>query len=497
MLENKKFAGGKNTEKGLPQRTAAMMEEIMSTLSRSYFENIREFSARLRRGKSFDILKRELSCQGGEICFFYVDGFVKDGELQRVMQFLLPKQSLGSAKEVSRVIPYAEVEISCDKEAIVSAVLSGQTLMLSDKFGSEALLLDLRTYPARQTGEPESDRVMQGARDGFVETLVMNTALLRRRIRDPRLVMRHFSVGESSKTDVVVCYMEGVADEDYVSVVCDKIRNVRPKSLTLGTQSLAECLVRRKWYNPFPKIRTTERPDTAAAQAMEGSVLIFCDTSPQVMILPTSIFDFLEEADDYYFPPMTGSYLRIIRIAILILSVISTPLWYLSLEYSEMLPSALAFLVPKEPGALPIILQLFIAELAIDGLKLASMNTPNMLSNSLAVVGGLILGDFAVSIGWFCKDVVFYLACVSIANFAQQNHELGYAFKFMRMLILALVFFFDIAGFVIGAVLFCIFVATNSTVTRKKSYLYPLKPFDGRIMLRHIFRKKKDDFKNA
>ena len=162
-----------------------------------------------------------------------------------------------------------------------------------------------------------------------------------------------------------------------------------------------------------------------------------------------------------------------------------------------MLPSALAFLVPKEPGALPIILQLFIAELAIDGLKLASMNTPNMLSNSLAVVGGLILGDFAVSIGWFCKDVVFYLACVSIANFAQQNHELGYAFKFMRMLILALVFFFDIAGFVIGAVLFCIFVATNSTVTRKKSYLYPLKPFDGRIMLRHVFRKKKDDFKNA
>jgi stage V sporulation protein AF len=227
---------------------------------------------------------------------------------------------------------------------------------------------------------------------------------------------------------------------------------------------------------------------------MEGSVLIFCDTSPQVMILPTSIFDFLEEADDYYFPPMTGSYLRVIRIAILILSVISTPLWYLALEYSELLPPALAFLVPKDPGALPIILQLFVAELAIDGLKLASMNTPSMLSNSLAVVGGLILGDFAVSIGWFCKDVVFYLACVSIANFAQQSQELGYAFKFMRMLTLALTFFFGVWGFAAGMAVFIVSVATNNTVGGKRHYLYPLIPFNARAMARHIFRFRKNDF---
>lgn len=466
----------------------------MGKLFSDFTANINALREALRSRENFDVLERTLSLPEGRVGFFYIDGFVKDGELQRIMQTLLGRGTLGCADRVMELIPYVEVSRTEDFDGIVTAVLSGQTAMLCSDFGAEAIILDLRTYPARGTEEPEGDRVMQGSRDGFVETLIMNTALLRRRIRDPRLTMRHFSVGETSHTDVVVCYMKGVADEAYVGRLAEKIEKIKVKCLTLGTQSLMEALVRRKWYNPFPKVRTTERPDTAAAQVMEGSVLIFCDTSPLVMILPTAIFDFLEEADDYCFPPLTGTYLRLIRIAILILSVISTPLWYLAVENASVLPPELRFLIPTEWGALPIILQLFIAELAIDGLKLASMNTPNMLSNSLSVVGGLILGDFGVSIGWFCRDVIFYMACVTIATFAQQNHELGFAFKFMRMMILALVYFFGVWGLALGLLLFCIFVATNSTLKGRGGYLYPLIPFNPKAALKHIFRVKKDDF---
>ena len=466
----------------------------MPELCQDYKTNVDLIGKRLRYRQSFDILQKKLSVAESEITFFYIDGFVKDGELQRVMQFLLARKDLPPAEELEKLVPYAEVARSGDFDSVITAILSGQTALFSESFGAEALLLDLRTYPARETAEPESDRVMQGARDGFVETLIMNTALLRRRIRDPRLVMRHFDIGGSSHTDIVVCYMDGVADGEYVEAVCGKIKNARPKTLTLGAQSLAESLIRRRWYNPFPKIRTTERPDTAAAQALEGNVLVFCDTSPEVMILPTSIFDFCEEADDYCFPPITGTYLRIVRIAILMFSVIVTPLWYLSLEYQYLLPPVLRFLVPDEPGTIPIIVQLFLAELALDILKLASMNTPNMLSNSLSVVGGLILGDFAVGVGWISEDVIFYMACVAIANFAQQSQELGYAFKFMRMIILALTYFLGIWGFALGLIVFCVLVATNTTVGGKKKYLYPLVPFDARAMLHHLFRMKKRDF---
>ena len=468
----------------------------MSLLSKNYEENATRVATKLRVNESFDLIMRRLCVAGLSVSFFFVHGFIKDGEMQRIMQFLLSQKELGAAKDLLHKLPYIEVDVTQDEDAIMRAVLSGQAAILAETFEDYAILVDARTYPARSTEEPDSDRVMQGSHDGFVETLVTNTALIRRRIRDGRLTMKHYDMGGASKTDVVVCYMNGVADPELVEMIGKKLTDAKPKSLTLGFQSLAESLIRRGWFNPFPKIRTTERPDTAAAQLLEGSVLVICDNSPQVMILPTSIFHYLEQTDDYYFPPLTGTYLRAVRTLILLVSVVITPLWYLYLEYSAYLPEALLFLVPDDPGALPIIFQLFLVEFAIDGLKIASMNTPDMLSNSLSIVGALILGDFAVEVGWLSADVILYMAFVAIANFAQQNHELGYAFKFMRMMILGLVYLFGIWGFAIGVILFCVFVATNRTVSGRH-YLYPLFPFDAAAIGRLLIRSKKRDFEKT
>jgi stage V sporulation protein AF len=163
----------------------------------------------------------------------------------------------------------------------------------------------------------------------------------------------------------------------------------------------------------------------------------------------------------------------------------------LYLEYADLLPEALRFLIPDEPGALPIILQLLLVEIAIDGLKIASMNTPDMLSNSLSVIGALIIGDFAVTVGWLCADVILYMAFVAIASFAQQNAELGYAFKFMRVTTLIFVYFFGVYGLLLGGAVFVLALGANTTVTEGKGYLYPLIPFDPRAMLRLIIRTKK------
>ncbi len=467
----------------------------MKKLSEVYSEARLSLAERLGAKRNFDVIERRLEIAGREMSFFFIDGFVKDGEMQRIMQNLLSLKELGAATDVMRKLPYIEVELNSDEDAVITAILSGQSAILAESFSGEAILVDARTYPARSTAEPDSDRVMQGSHDGFVETLIVNTALIRRRVRDERLTVKHCNLGGASKTDVAICYMSGIADEALVSKVEKKISSLRPKSLTLGFQSLAESLIRSGWWNPFPKIRTTERPDTAAAHLLEGRVLIICDTSPQVMILPTAIFDYLEQTDDYYFPPLTGSYLRLVRTLILLLSIIVTPLWYLYLEYSHLLPDTLSFLIPKDPGALPIILQLFLVEIALDGLKIASMNTPDMLSNSLSIVGALILGDFAVDVGWLSGDVILYMAFVAIASFAQQNHELGYAIKFMRVITLALVFFLKIWGFVIGIIVTLLFIVFNNTPFGKR-YLYPISPFNGKALSRLLVRKKKKDFEN-
>ena len=463
------------------------------SLSLNHEANVAMLASRLRVVENFDIIERHLSVAGQDVCFFYIDGFTKDSEMQRLMQYLLSQKSLTDAGALVSSLPYIEVALGREADRLVTAVLSGETLLLSSAFPSESIVIDLRTYPARSTEEPDTDRVMQGAHDGFVETLIMNTALIRRRIRDPRLTMRHFDLGGSSHTDVVMCYVEGVADAETVKALARQLESVRPAGVCLGYQSLAESLIRHGWLNPFPKIRLTERPDTASAQLLEGSILVISDTTPQVMILPTSIFDFIQQTDDFYFPPITGTYLRIVRVAMLLLSMVVTPLWYLCVEYSDTLPHYRAFLVPDNPGALPIILQLLLIEAAIDGLKIASMNTPDMLSNSLSVVGALLLGDFAVGVGWVCEDVILYMAFVAIASFAQQNAELGYALKFVRVATLIFTYFFGIIGLPLGGVLLIVLVATNVTVTGRFRYLYPLVPFEPRRLLRLFFRGKKRD----
>ena len=465
----------------------------MRKLGTNYRENVAELDRLLRVEESFDIIKKVLRIGQDELTLYYIDGFVKDAVMQKLLLSFISLDGLGSSAQafIEKQVTYVEADVNESVDAMVTMVLSGATVALGSTFGPSALVIDARTSPARTTQEPENDRVMRGARDGFVETLVFNTALIRRRIRDPRLTMSYHTVGSESKTDVVLCYVEGKADEKYVAYLRDRLNKLRTDALTMGHQSLAECLIKTRWYNPFPKIRCTERPDAAAASLLEGSVLILCDNSPEAMILPTSIFDFLQETGDYYFPPLTGCYVRLLRHAIFWVTLFLTPLWYLLISHPEWLPAWMAFIIPAEQAKIPVFAQLLLTEFVIDGLKLASMNTPSMLTNSLSVVGGLILGDFAVDIGWLMPEVILYMAFVAIANFTQPSMELGYAFKFLRVGILILTALFDVWGFIGGLALSLILLVTNRTVNGHRSYLYPLIPFNGCALKRLFYRVTK------
>ena len=471
----------------------------MKRLSMDYRENVDYLDRVFRVKENFDIIKKPLTIGSDELTLYYIDGFVKDAVMGKMMIYFLSLKGLGkpSADAAQRFldahVPYVETDLCESVDSITQMMLSGAVVMLGSSFGDKAILIDARTYPARETSEPQNDRVMLGARDGFVETLIFNTALIRRRIRDTSLTMQYLTVGQKSRTDVVICYMSDRADMKYVEQISQKLKSIQTESLTMGHQSLSECLIPTRWYNPFPKIRTTERPDAAAAQLFEGSVILIVDNSPEVMILPTGIFDFIQETNDYYFPPLTGTFLRLVRQIIMWLTLFLTPGWYLLIKNPQLVPSFLAFTIPEEPGKIPILAQLLLTEFVIDGLRMASMNTPDMLSNSLSVVGGLILGDFAIGIGWLIPEVILYMAFVSIANFSQRNYELGYAFKFLRILLLILTALFNLWGFLAGVVLTITLIATNKTVNGKRSYLYPLIPFSWKGFKALFFRVKKHD----
>lgn len=461
-----------------------------SEFSKDFQKNKERIDKLLNIDKSFDMLYRVVKIGGRQACFYFIDGFCKDDVMEKVLEFLyrIPAEEMPPTAHdfLKEKLPYGEIDLVRTEDNFLQRVLSGVPILMIDGY-TELLATDFRTYPARSVDEPEKDKVMRGSRDGFVETIVFNTALIRRRIRSEDLVMEMHTVGKSSRTDVVIAYMGKRAEPKMLEDIRKRVDAIDVDSLSMNQQSLAECLYQHKWYNPFPKFKFTERPDTTAASILEGSIAVLVDNSPSAMILPTSVFDIVEDADDYYFPPITGTYLRLSRLIINMLAVILTPLFLFLISNPEWIPSWLSFIQIKDPINVPILVQMLILEFAIDGLKLASVNTPNMLSTPLSVVAGIILGDYTVSSGWFNSEIMLYMAFVAVANYTQVSLELGYALKFMRVILLCLTAAFDLWGLLGGLVFVAIFIITNKTISGK-SYIYPIFPFNAKQFARRFFR---------
>ena len=453
--------------------TDPMVEKNTKKLSASFEENIRYMNEILPVKESFDIIRREMEIGGKGSVFYYIDGFIKDEAMLKIMDSFLSvseKDMPGDAEEfIQKNVPYVEVDILEDFDQVIRNVLSGPAVLFIDGY-KECIAIDCRTYPARSVDEPDKDRSLRGSRDGFVETIVFNTALMRRRIRDPHLVMEMTEAGQTSRTDIALCYMQDRVDPELLKNLKNRIESLQIDDLRMNQQSLAEALFKRKWFNPFPKFKFTERPDTAAACLLEGKVVILVDNSPSAMILPTSILDMIEEANDYYFPTVTAVYLKVTRGLITIATVFFTPLYLLFMQNQDWLPKAFEFVAVRDTVNIPLIFQFLLLELSIDGLRLAAMNTPTMLSTPLSVIAGIVMGEFSVQSGWFNSEVMLYMAFVAVANYTQPNFELGYALKFMRLLLLVLTAVFDLYGFIIGCILVLCFLIFNKTLSGR-SYL--------------------------
>ena len=436
-------------------------------------ENMTWLNQALHVDKNFDVVYRVLTIADKKACLYFIDGFTKDDSLLKILQGFssikaddMPEDAHSFSK---KYLPYGEIGLLSDSREMIIQLLSGVSCLFIDGYEA-AIAIDCRTYPSRSIEEPDKDKSLRGSRDGFVETIVFNTALMRRRIRDPHLIMEMYEAGTSTRTDVALCYMSDRVDRELLTTIQNKLEESKSQDLKMSQQSLAEALFQRKWYNPFPKYKFPERPGTACACLMEGKVIILTDTSPSALILPTSIFDMIEEANDYYFPPITGIYLKISRVLITLLTVFMVPLFLLFMQNPAWIPEIFRFVLIEDTVNIPLIFQILILELAIDGLRLAALNTPSMLSTPLSVIAGIVMGEFSVESGWFNSEIMLYMAFVSIANYTQPNFELGYALKFMRLLLLILTAIFNLPGFLTGCLIVILCITFNKTLSGR-SYL--------------------------
>ncbi len=464
-----------------------------------YQHFLTEMKKRLPLDDCFDIKVREIVIGGRNTTIFFIDGLTNSEIVQLVMSHLLQvsvevaQKALTLEDFVKYNMPFHTVTMEDDIDVILKNLYTGLMPVLIDGYDKVAII-DMRHYPARSVDEPSKEKSLRGAKDGFTETLMTNVALVRRRLRDDNLIFKAFEVGKMSKTDVSLVYMKDRANPKIIENLSKHIEGIQLGATTVGDQTLVEALVnmqrRKNYLNPFPKVRYTQRPDVVSAHVAEGKIAILTDNSPTAILIPAGIFDFLQDVDDYYFPLLTGNYFRLVRIINLLVIMFLTPIYVLVSQGDIVIPINDKFFIPDEDYAVSIFWQFVLLEFAIDGLKLASLNTPDSLGMSLSVIGALLLGEFSISSGWFIPQTILCMAIVALASFTQPSIELGYGMKFMRIMILVGAYVWGIWGASVALAISFAWIAATKTIGGT-SYLYPLIPFHWKSLKKLLFRTKK------
>lgn len=457
-------------------------------LNSDYDQTLDLIKRELGEGESFDVIVREFLVAGQKTALIGIDGLIKDDVLTWIMQslFLIRDSQQDSIKTtLQTAIPYMELNSESNIDKLLSFVLAGSILLVTDGI-KEVFVIDARTYPARNPEEAEIERVVRGSRDGFTETIVFNTALVRRRVRDPQLRIKMMGVGKRSKADVCLCYIEDIADPDLVATISSRIEEIEIDAVPMAEKAVEELIVPGNWWNPFPRVRYTERPDVAAAHLFEGHVLVMVDTSPSVIIAPATYFHHVQHAEEYRQNPMVGSYIRLVRFLAIMASIIVTPLWMLFALSPELLPDPLKFIGPEKIGQVPIFIQFIIAELSLDLIRMAAIHTPSPLATALGVIAALLIGDIAVNIGLFAPEIILYTAVVAVGSYCTPSYEMSMANRLVRFFILLGTGFFRLPGLIISSILALLLAAFTKSFN--VPYLWPLIPFNYRAFKSIIIR---------
>lgn len=459
-------------------------------LNSDYAQTLNLIKKELGAGDSFDIVVREFRVAGRKTALIGIDGLIKDDVLTWIMQslFLLTDSQCqpDHIKSVLKTaIPYIELSSENNIDELLYFVLSGSILLVIEGL-KEVMVIDARTYPSRNPEEAEIERVVRGSRDGFTETIVFNTALVRRRVRDPKLRIEMKRVGKRSKTDVCLCYIEDIADPELVATIRSRIEGIEIDAVPMAEKAVEELILPGNWWNPFPRVRYTERPDVAAVHLFEGHVLVMVDTSPSVIVAPATYFHHVQHAEEYRQNPAVGAYIRWVRFLAIIASIIITPLWMLLALTPELLPGFLKFIGPEKIGQVPIFIQFLIAEISLDLIRMAAIHTPSPLATALGVIAALLIGDIAVNIGLFAPEVILYTAVVAVGSYCTPSYEMSMANRLIRFFILLATGFFKLPGLIISIILSILLAAFTKSFN--VPYLWPLIPFNYRAFKSIIIR---------
>ncbi|WP_051007531.1 spore germination protein [Amphibacillus xylanus] len=441
-------------------------------------------------GVSFDADFREVIILGTKVQLYFVNGLCDTTILVELLKSLVrindhESESMKVVDIVRNRIVHQQFEELDDINEAITKLLSGLVIIFIDGY-DKVMIVDVRSYPGRSPEEPDTERVVRGSRDGYTENIIQNTALTRRRIRDPRLRNEIIQVGDRSKTDICISYIKDLADPELIDIIKQELKSIKTDGLSMADKALEEYIV-KQGFNPFPIVRYTERPDVASVHLFEGHVILMVDTSPSMIITPTTFFHHVQHAEEYRQTPSSGTFVRWIRFIGIFVSIFILPFWYLLSIEQNLLPEALQFIGPNEnTGNVPLFLQIILADVGVELLRMAAIHTPTPLSTAMGLIAAVLIGDIAISAGLFTGEVILYVAVAAVGSYATPSYELSIANKLARIIIVLATFAFNLPGFVITTTLYILSLA--SVKSFNTPYLWPFIPFNFRALRQILIR---------
>ena len=373
-------------------------------------------------------------------------------EKQRAIEKYFSGLSQAEKQEkIQEMLELADVSWKPAMDEAVVEILSGNTLLFIDGI-AKGLMISSKYLPTRGVAEVESEKTIRRAKDAFNESMRTSTALLRRRIRDSRLKIKQIFVAQRSRTNVAICYVEGLVREEWLSEIESRLN--RYEIDAIYDSAMIEQLLEPSWKSPFPQFQHTERPDKAASALLEGRIVIVVDNSPDVLILPATLNTFFQASDDYYNHFGVATFARILRYIAAVLAIALPGLYIAIVGYhNELLPTELilAISVARESVPFPVVIEILLMELQFELLREAGIRLPGQMDNTIGVVGGLIVGQAAVEAGLVSTIAVIVVAMSALASFAVPSGSFMSAVRMLKFFYIVVCGIWGIYGFLLGS----------------------------------------------
>lgn len=453
-------------------------DRVSLALSKDVKENLEKFKAFLKESSDSVFREFKLGKNGINCALVYVDGLVDktvihEGILKPMMfEIAQLEQTQEKGIEPEEAYEYAlqhAVTVADVKEAetldkAMLLVMSGEAALIVDGF-DKIIVVSARGWPTRGISDPETESVIRGAKEGFTETLRTNTALLRRKCKDPNMVIRTIQLGRRSKTDIAYVYIKGITDPDLIEEVEERLNEIDIDQI-LSSGHL-EQLIQDNTYSPLPQIQSTERPDKAVANLMEGRVAILVDNSPFALLTPSTFAQFFQSPEDYNERWFVASFIRILRWFASFLAVFTPAVYIAVVTYnSGLIPTRLALSIAASRAGVPFpsLIEALLMESTIELLRESGARLPSAIGQTIGIVGGIIIGDAAVKAGITSPIMVIIVAVTAIASFVIPTYSAAIGIRLIRFPLMILAGFLGLYGVMIG------FIALNIHMVSLKSF---------------------------